>query len=213
MNRLRFWSVVVLLAGSVAILYARANHNVIPASEPLDLLPTTIAGWTSSDLVIDQETRDVLGQGDFLSRDYVRPGQPSPIDLFIAYFPSQRTGSTIHSPKHCLPGAGWVFNSSRYVNLKDASGESHRVGEYVISNGPAKDFVIYWYEAHGRSVASEYWAKIYMVTDAMRTNRTDGALVRIITPITYEESVSQAKARDENFAAQLAPMLTRFIPK
>lgn len=213
MNRLRFWSVVALLAGSVAILYARAGHNVIPVSEPLDQLPTTIAGWTSSDLVIDQETRDVLGQGDFLSRDYVRPGQQAPIDLFIAYFPSQRTGSTIHSPKHCLPGAGWAFNSSRFVNLKDASGKSHRVGEYVISNGPAKDFVIYWYEAHGRSVASEYWAKIYLVTDAMRTNRTDGALVRIITPITYEESVSQAKARDENFAAQLAPMLTRFIPK
>ena len=213
MNRLRFWTVVVLLAGSVAILYARANRNVIPTSEPLDLLPTTIAGWTSKDFAIDQETRDVLGQGDFLSRDYVRPGQPASIDLFIAYFPSQRTGSTIHSPKHCLPGAGWVFNSSRYVNLKDASGTSHRVGEYVISNGPAKDFVIYWYEAHGRSVASEYWAKIYLVTDAMRTNRTDGALVRIITPIAYEESVSQAKTRDENFAAQLAPMLTRFIPK
>jgi EpsI family protein len=165
-----------------------------------------------TDLPLDQETRDVLGDGDFLSRNYIRQGAPARIDLFIAYFASQRTGSTIHSPKHCLPGAGWVFDSSRYVDLNDANGKAHRVGEYVISNGPMRQFVIYWYEAHGRSVASEYWAKMYLVADAMRMNRTDGALVRIITPIMPGEVESQAKARAEGFAAQLAPMLTRFIP-
>jgi EpsI family protein len=212
MNRLRFWTIVVLLAGTVALLYARANSDVIPAREPLAELPATIAGWTSRDFPIDQETLDVLGNGDFLSRGYVREGQPAPIDLFIGYFPSQRTGSTIHSPKNCLPGSGWVFDSSRYVDLKDIDGKAHRVGEYVISNGQAQEFVIYWYEAHGRSVANEYWAKIYLVTDAMRKNRTDGALVRIITPILSDEGKSQAKARAEGFAAQLAPMLTRFIP-
>jgi EpsI family protein len=211
MNRLRFWTVVVLLAGTVVVLYARANSDLIPAREPLAQLPDTITGWTSRDLPIDQETRDVLGDGDFLSRDYIHEGQ-IPIDLFIAYFPTQRTGSTIHSPKHCLPGAGWMFESSRYVDLKDDDGKTHRVGEYVISSGQAKEFVIYWYEAHGRSVASEYWAKFYLVADAMRMNRTDGALVRIITPIMSHEGESQAKARAEGFAAELAPMLTRFIP-
>ena len=212
MNRLRFWTVVLLLAGAVVIMYARANNNVIPASEPLAQLPAAIAGWTGTDLDIDQETRDVLGQGDFLSRNYTRRDQPAPIDLFIAYFPTQRTGSTIHSPKNCLPGAGWIFDWSRYVDLTDANGKTHRVGEYIISNGQTKDFVIYWYEAHGRSLASEYWAKIYLVTDAMRMNRTDGALVRIITPIIPNEDQGRAKARVESFAQQLAPTLTRFIP-
>ncbi len=212
MNRLRFWTVVVLLAGTVALLYARPNNDMVPAREPLAQLPATISGWTSRDFPIDQETLDVLGNGDFLSRGYWREGQPAPIDLFIGYFPSQRTGSTIHSPQNCLPGSGWTFDSSRYVDLMDANGKAHRVGEYVIGNGEVKDFVIYWYEAHGRSVASEYWAKIYLVTDAMRMNRTDGALVRIITPITSGEDESQAKARAEGFAAQLTPMLTRFIP-
>ena len=117
MNRLRFWTVALLLAGAVIILYARPSRDRIPAREPLDRLPATIDGWASTDLAIDQETRDVLGDGDFLSRDYVREGQPAPIDLFIAYFPSQRTGSTIHSPRHCLPGAGWTFDSSHYVDL------------------------------------------------------------------------------------------------
>jgi EpsI family protein len=212
MNRLRFWTVALLLTGVVVLLYARPSRDRIPAREPLAQFPTMITGWMSTDLPIDQETRDVLGDGDFLSRNYVRQGAPAPINLFIAYFPSQRTGSTIHSPKHCLPGAGWEFDSSRYVDLNDADGKAHHVGEYVISNGPMKDFVIYWYEAHGRSVANEYWGVVYQIIDVMRTNRTDGALVRIITPIMSDEGESQAKARAEGFAVKLAPMLTRFIP-
>lgn len=212
MNRLRFWTVAALLASTVVILYARASSDVVPPREPLAQVPDTITGWTGRDLPIDQETLDVLGNGDFLSRNYIQKGQPAPIDLFIGYFPTQRSGSTIHSPKNCLPGSGWMFDSSRYLDLKDAQGKAHRVGEYVISDGQAREFVIYWYEAHGRSVASEYWAKIYLVADAMRMNRTDGALVRIITPIVPGEGESQARARAEGFAAQLAPMLTRFIP-
>jgi EpsI family protein len=212
MNRLRFWTVALLLAGAVVTLYARPGRDRIPARQPLVQLPAAIDGWAGADVPIDQETRDVLGDGDFLERSYTMAEQRSPIDLFVAYFPSQRTGSTIHSPKHCLPGAGWAFDSSRYVDLEDAAGHSHRVGEYVISNGQLRQFVIYWYEAHGRSVASEYAAKVYLVTDAMRMNRTDGALVRIITPIVSDGGEAQAKARAEGFARQLAPMLTRFIP-
>ena len=212
MNRLRFWMVTLLLTGAVVILYARPSRDWMPPHEPLDRLPASMDGWASTDLEIDQETRDVLGDGDFLSRNYVRQGQPAPIDLFIAYFPSQRTGSTIHSPKHCLPGAGWTFDSSSYVDLVDNTGKAHRVGEYIISNGQIKQFVIYWYEAHGRSVASEYWAKVYLVEDAMRMNRTDGALVRVITPIVSDGGEAQAKARAEGFARQLAPVLPRFIP-
>ena len=86
------------------------------------------------------------------------------------------------------------------------------MGEYVISNGESRQFVIYWYQAHGRSIASEYMAKIYMVADAMRMDRTDGALVRVIVPIDPREGESAARTRAEAFVAELAPMLPRFIP-
>lgn len=208
----RFWAVVVLLAGTLLVLCVRGNSDIIPISEPLWQFPRQIAGWTGRDMPIDQETLNVLGDGDFLSRVYTQTTQPLPIGLFIAYFPTQRTGVTIHSPKHCLPGAGWVFVSSKYTYLKDAMGKKHQVGEYIIANGDDRQYVIYWYQAHGRSVANEYMAKIYMVTDAIRMNRTDGALVRVITPILPSEGVSAAKARAEAFTAQLAPLLPRFIP-
>jgi len=211
-KNLRFWTVVLLLAATVLLLRSRRDSDVIPKSESLALVPSDIAGWTGSDLAINQETRAVLGDGDFLSRMYTRPAQSLPIGLFIAYFPTQRTGVTIHSPKNCLPGAGWAFESSQYVHLKDADGKSHQVGEYIIGNGETKEFVIYWYQAHGRSAANEYMAKFYLVADAMRLDRTDGALVRVMTPIDPSQPTTAAKDRVEAFTAQLMPMLPQFIP-
>jgi EpsI family protein len=212
MKKLRFWTAVLLLGATALLLHLRASVDRNPPSEPLSQLPDVQAGWTSRDLDIDQETRSVLGAGDFLSRVYLHDAQTPPISLFIGYFPTQRTGQTIHSPKHCLPGSGWVFESSSYADLIDATGKPHRVGEYIIANGDARQFVIYWYQAHGRSVANEYMAKIYMVADAIRMNRTDGALVRVITPIASGEDTAAARKRAETFAMQLAPLLPRFIP-
>jgi EpsI family protein len=212
MKSARFWTVVALLAGTALLLFARGNSDLIPASEPLSQMPRTIAGWWGSDVEIDQETLDVLGAGDFLSRVYIHDGHEQPIGLFVGYFPTQRTGVTIHSPKNCLPGSGWVFESSKYVDLNDANGRAHRVGEYIIADGENRQFVIYWYQAHGRSIANEYLAKIYLVADAIRLNRTDGALIRVITPIDGNEGMSAARTRAETFTAQLIPLLPRFIP-
>ena len=208
----RFWTVVLLLAGTAFLLQARGRSDMVPATEPLTRVPHSLSGWSGSDTPIDQGTLDVLGAGDFLSRVYTQDSHSPVIGLFIGYFPTQRTGVAIHSPKNCLPGAGWAFESSQYVDLKDANGKPHRVGEYIVTDGENRQFVIYWYQAHGRSIANEYKARIQMVIDAMRMNRTDGALVRVITPIMPTESTPQARARTESFAAQLAPLLPRFIP-
>lgn len=212
MKNLRFWTAVLLLAGTALLLHTRSSKDRNPFSEPLALLPGNIDGWAGTNQQIDQDTLDVLGAGDFLSRVYSRDTHTPPIGLFIGYFPTQRTGQSIHSPKHCLPGAGWVFESSDYVDLVDVNGKPHRVGEYIISNGAARQFVIYWYQAHGRSIANEYTAKFYLIADAMRLNRTDGALVRVITPIVPNEEVSAARKRAEEFTVRLAPLLPRFIP-
>lgn len=213
MKNARFWTLAFLLATTALTINLRADFDLIPKSAPLNQIPTSIAGWSGTDLVIDQETLHVLGNGRFLSRAYLQQGNPEPIGLFVAYFPTQRAGITIHSPKNCLPGSGWVFQWSHYIDLRDAAGKTHNVGEYIVANGENRQFVVYWYEAHGRSVASEYMAKIYMVTDAMRMNRTDGALVRVTTPIDPSEGPLPAKARVEQFTAQLTPMLHSFIPE
>jgi EpsI family protein len=212
MNRLRFWTVVVLLGVTALVLFRRGSSESIVSSEPLSGVPETIAGLDGRDVPIDQEQLDVLGKGDFLSRVYGIEGRSAPVGLFIAYFASQRSGATMHSPKNCLPGSGWSFESSQYVTMDDLNGKPHRVGEYIIANGNNRQFVIYWYQAHGRSVASEYQAKAYLVSDAIRLNRTDGALIRVTTPIYAASGVAGAKDRAEGFAAELMPQLPRFIP-
>ena len=214
MRGLRFWAVLAVLAGTSGVLYGRGDVDKVPASEPLADMPRQIGPWIGRDLPIDQSVLDILGKGDFMERNYTVPGSPStlPVDLFIGYFPTQRTGQTIHSPQHCLPGAGWTFESSSYSDLRADNGKQYQVGEYVITNGEIREFVLYWYQAHGRSVANEYVSKFYLIADAMRLNRTDGALVRVITPVGAGESIGSARQRAIRFTQQMAPELPRFIP-
>ncbi len=168
--------------------------------------------------------------GDFLNRFYsaaVRPISTQsvsayPVSLFIRLPATQRTGQAIHSPLHCLPGAGWVFESRKYTSIDDIKGKQYNVGEYIINNGESRQFVIYWYQAHGRSIANEYKAKAYMLADAIRYNRTDGALVRVDHSLISRRLRTGRRcagargqlhrAHDSLFAAvhsQLRPLLTR----
>ena len=210
----RFWIVILLLTSTIFVLESRGDVDQVPVSEPLSHMPQNFGSWTSRDIPLTDDTLEVLGKGDFLNRIYSwepPSGQP-PISLFIGYFASQRTGQTMHSPQNCLPGAGWTFDSQTYTEIQDVNGKNYKVGEYVIGNGDVKQFVIYWYQAHGRSIPNEYVAKGYMVADAIRMNRTDGALVRVITQVMPSESLESAKERAVRFTQQMAPNLPRFIP-
>lgn len=221
MKSSRFWTVALLMAVTLAMLMHRGDADNVPASEPLSQMPNVIDGMVAQDLPLDDDVLAVLGKGDFLNRVYSMPtaravsmkvGAAYPVSLFIGYFATQRTGQSIHSPQHCLPGAGWTFESSRYNSLDDIGGKHFNVGEYVINNGESRQFVIYWYQAHGRSIANEYKAKAYMLADAIRFNRTDGALVRVITPISGSEQVADARDRALRFTAHMTPYLSQFIP-
>jgi EpsI family protein len=206
------WTVITMLAVTAVVLFARGDADVIPSSDPLSQLPRTVGAWEGSDIPIDSNTRRVLGKGSFLSRAYSRAQNENAVTLFIGYFPQQRAGVTVHSPKHCLPGNGWDFESSRYVNLRDVNGNTFRVGEYTIVNGEIRQFVIYWYLSHGRSIPNEYMARFAMAVDAIRLKRTDGALIRVMTMMEPGEDTSLAQARAESFTVNLVPTLHRFIP-
>ena len=223
MKSSKFWTVFLLMSVTLAMLMHRGDADNVPPSAPLSQMPNDIDGMVAQDQPLDDEVLSVLGKGDFLNRVYspqpsVReasmrsPGSAYPVSLFIGYFATQRTGQAIHSPLHCLPGAGWVFESRNYTSLDDVQGKKYNVGEYIINNGESRQFVIYWYQAHGRSIANEYKAKAYMLADAIRFNRTDGALVRVITPISASEQVADARARAVSFTAHMTPYLPQFIP-
>ena len=216
------WTLALLMLATCVLLLRRGDGDKVPASQPLADLPMSIGSYTATEIPLDDHVLEVLGKGVFLNRVYM-PAEGSatpdstvqaglPVGLFIGYFPTQRTGQAIHSPQNCLPGAGWTFDSSGVTTLTDANGKRYRVGEYLISDGKSRQEVLYWYRSHGRSVANDYMAKLYTLLDSIRYNRTDAALVRVITPLREGENQLAAHQRAAGFAERVAPLLPAYIP-
>jgi EpsI family protein len=209
----RFLTIAILLAGTGLVLQARNTRELIPERTPLASFPHEINGWTSRDITLDQQTRDVLGPGDFMERRYIQNDGGSPVDLFIAYFPSQRAGATIHSPKNCLPGSGWFPVQADRITINAQGHNPFPANRYLIAKGEARELVLYWYWAHDRAVASEYTAKIYLVTDAIRMNRSDGSLIRVSVPLAPHEELDSAQNRLLAFTNEIVPLINTYVPR
>ena len=211
---IRFALAAGLIGITAVLLQARGRSEFIPKHPPLSTFPTQLGNWNSTEVALDKETLEVLGAGDFMERTYQDPAGNLPdVDLFLAYFASQRTGDTIHSPQHCLPGAGWNAEEKSGITLAAPGHAPFPVNRYVISKGESRRLVLYWYWAHDRGVASEYWAKFYLVKDAIRMNRSDGALVRITISMFPGETPEAAQQRILPFSSFVVPLLDDYIPR
>ena len=209
----RFLVAVALLAGTALVLRARNSAEILPSRSPLTSFPSTLGSWTSTDIALEQEVREVLGPGDFLLRAYNNTANGEGANLFIAYFPSQRTGDTIHSPKNCLPGAGWTPVQSDQITMNVPGHAPFVANRYVIAQAQQRQLVLYWYWAHNRAVASEYAAKFYLISDSIRMHRTDGSLVRVTTPIAENQSIESAQRRLLSFSSNVVPLLNTYVPR
>jgi len=158
--------------------------EIIPATKPLSAFPTMIDDWRMvHEGAIEQDERDVLRADDYLTREYRSPGGKS-AKLFVAYFRSQRAGQTPHSPKNCLPGSGWTWTVADMIVVNIAGrAPPIEINRYVVSKGDERAVVLYWYQSRERVVASEYRAAMFTAFDALRYNRTDTELVRVVTPV------------------------------
>jgi len=210
---IRFIPVALLMGAAALFVHGRGVGDQLPPRKDLASFPDQIGEWSGTRLSIRADVLDVLGPGEYSQRLYQNPSEDRYVDLFLAYVPNQRTGDWLHSPKHCLPGAGWAPVAANHVSLARPGGGQITVNRYVIAKGLDRQVVLYWYQAHGRAVASEYWAKLYLVEDAIRLNRTDGALVRVTTPVTGSESLEGGEHRALAFATQILPILDEYIPR
>jgi EpsI family protein len=217
MTRRMLIASAILLLSSAYVAHASKTETV-PARQPLAMVPVQLGEWQSGpNLPFSAEITKVLGVDDYINRVYTSSQAPF-VSLYVGYYRSQRQGDTIHSPLNCLPGAGWqpIVKGRAEFTAQDASGISRNlnVNEFVIQKGLERQLVLYWYQSHGRVVANEYASKIFMVYDAMRLNRTDAALVRVITPIAGDDDAAQiaASQRARSFVQALFPALTTSLP-
>ncbi len=203
---------IVLLA-QAALFYSLSHGEQVLLATPLATFPEVLGDWRMiQDAPLEKEVLDVLKADDTLSRVYASPAEPSSTSLFIAFFKSQRTGQAPHSPKNCMPGAGWAPSVSDFLKI-DVPGETQpiEVNHYIVSKGEERSVVLYWYQSHGRVVASEYRAKIFVVADAIRYNRTDTALVRVVVPARNRQP-QEATDIAVRFVQAIFPAVKRHLP-
>jgi EpsI family protein len=208
---------LLLLAGAGYLAHA-TRAETVPARRPLAMLPVSLDSWEGHEgQPFAANVLAVLGVDEYVNRVYFSGTAPY-IGLYVGYYESQRQGDTMHSPLNCLPGAGWqsIRQGRTALTVADTGGASRpiTVNQFVIQKGLDRMMVLYWYQSHGRVIASEYTSKMYMVYDAMRLNRTDGALVRVITPITGTSAADEdaATQRAAAFVRSLFPSLTGVLP-
>jgi EpsI family protein len=198
----------ILLLG-LTVIRASSVREALPPHTPLARLPLTLGDWRwRGDLPLDAGTLNVLKADDYVSRSYTNGRIVA--DLFIGYYATQRQGDTMHSPMNCLPAAGWQPMSIGQVRIPVEGAEPVNANRTVIQRGLDKQLVLYWYQSHGRTIASDYASKAYLVVDALRLHRSDGAIVRVITPLGSREAAADRPAAD--FVRELRPMLDTYLP-
>ena len=208
---------MLMLAGAVYL--GRASRaEELPPRTVLAELPLMIEEWRGrTDPPLEARVLEVLGVDDYLLRTYSR-ADALPLSLYIGYHDSQRQGDTIHSPLNCLPGAGWTpLEQSRVLipvrtSLSSEETTPIEVNRVVIGKGLDRQLVVYWYQSHRRVVASEYWGKVYTVLDSVRYNRTDAAMVRVVSALPEGMSADQAQPNVTAFVQTLFPRLVGYLP-
>ena len=209
-----FASAAILLAG-LAWHLTPARAAITPERDPLVLFPLTLGMWHGQRSTLDGAIERVLAADDYLVVDYANEGASSKINLFVAYYKSQTKGSGIHSPEVCIPAGGWEVSTWRPADtgIQMQSGNQLTVNRAIIQKGLNRQLVYYWFEQRGRHMTSDYAAKAYTVWDSMSRGRTDGALIRVVTPIEPGEADSVADGRLQGFLKLALNKMPTYVPQ
>jgi EpsI family protein len=199
-----------VLLGALAILQLRST-GAVPIRRSLDSFPDAIGGWQArEDSFLGAEVENSLKVDDYVIRRYADEAGDT-IWLYVGYWASQRRGGAqVHSPRNCLPGAGWEpVEASRLVIELPGRGPLS-VNRYLIQKDQHMQVVLYWYHAQGKPVAGEVAAKIGMMRSAVFQNRTDGALVRLSSPAL--RGVPETTERLVHYVQAVYPILGEYLP-
>lgn len=211
----RYAPAVILLVGAAFVWNAR-SQAAIPLAAPLAGILADVPGYRIERQTLTEDERRVAGMSDYIARVYWRDSMPA-FTTFVSYYERQTQGKTIHSPRNCLPGAGWEVMTAgqRQVTV---DGASQTLNHYILKNGPATAVVYYWYQGRGRIVANEYAVKWNLLRDAALAGHTEEALVRVFVPIlppktAGAEEINRQLAQADSLGAQIAVQLARDVSR
>ena len=208
-----FIAAVLLLIGFVVVsAFMPRPTEIIPARQAFVGFPMDIGEWHGRRESLEAVFTDQLQLDDYLLADYAGPN--GAINLYMAYYNTQRKGEAVHSPRSCLPGGGWQMRDFGQYDVPGVAidGRPLRVNRTLVELGNQRELVYYWFQQRGRIITNEFAVKWYLFWDALTRHRTDGAMVRVITPLPLGASEADADRRLSAFLAESVGQLPRFIP-
>lgn len=203
---------LLLVFAGVSTLLPRPTE-VIPQRASFQGFPLQIGPWQGRLQTMEGVYQDALQFDDYLLADYT-DNAGSPVNLYMAYYNSQRKGEAVHSPRSCLPGGGWQFRNfdQRTLGNVDIDGVPLRVNRAVIELGSQRQLVYYWFQQRGRVITNEFIVKWFLLWDSLTRHRTDGALIRLVVPLSSASGETDADRRLTDLAARIAPSLSHYVP-
>ena len=213
----RYGPALVLALGATLLGAVRQDQTALPPRQPLASLPGSFEDFVGRDLVISEQEQRIAGMSEYMMRQYTRDST-STFSVYVGYYAYQLQGRTIHSPKNCLPGAGWQALGTG-TELIEVGGIAHRVNRYLLTNGTEQALVYYWYQGRGRIAANEFAVKWDLLRDASLRGRSEEALVRIVIPLIRQtdnrvapEVIEGADRLAADISARLIPRVAEVLP-
>jgi exosortase D (VPLPA-CTERM-specific) len=205
----------LLLMALVTIAFTAVPARTESALERKDFsqFPMSVDVWQGKPARMDAVYVDALKFSDYMLANFAHADK-RPVNFYVAYYASQRKGESAHSPRSCIPGDGWEISSleQRELIAENVSGRPLRINRVLIQKGESRALVYYWFQQRGRVLTNEYLVKWYLFWDALTRNRTDGALVRVMTSVAAGADVAEADKELSSFAVSVASRLPDYVP-
>ncbi len=208
---------LALAALALTALAARTipeTYHVIPKRTPLLEFPMVLEDWRGRPESLDRVYLEQLQLTDYLLATYAG-ARAQPVNLFVSYYDTQSKGNSAHSPRDCIPGDGWEIKSLERYPLSgiEVNNQTLIINRAVIQKAETTQLVYYWFQQRGRIVAGEYWVKLYLFWDLITRQRSDGAMIRLVTAVAKGDAVEAADQRLRAFTQSAFPRLRQFIPE
>lgn len=189
------------------------RSEIIPTHRPLMGFPMIIEDWHGRRSALEGNILEALQISDYVIADYSQDKNAPPVNLYIAYYDAQKVGVVVHSPSSCIPGGGWRILDDKTASIPMAGLPDLEVKRIVIGMGANKQLVYYWFDERGRALTGQIALKWWLLRDSIFEHRTDGSLIRLVTPIAVTETETQADARLGAFLNLAYPQIQTHLPK
>jgi exosortase D (VPLPA-CTERM-specific) len=201
---------LIILIAAATLQALPARQLLVPSRESFTTFPLSLDGWHGRPSRLDPDIVSALSVDDYFLADYTQTGREL-VNFYVAYYASQSGGESTHSPRTCMPGGGWAITEIAPAVVASGQG-SLSVNRVIIQKGEQRQLVYYWFKQRDRLLTNEFAVKWYIFRDGISRDRSDGALLRLITPIGTNEAVERADERLQQFLAAFEPRVAEFVP-